>query len=206
MIPEKVKSIIGLIIIVGLFIFFSYLVRTNLDFFKGLIGNNIYGVLIYILFTIFAIVVAPISMVPLIPVVSNVFGWFLGGVFTFTGWVLGSFIVFWICRRYGIDLIKKLVSLESINKIESKIPKENLFWDLTLLRMIIPVDILSYALGLFSKVDFKTYALSTMLGIIPFTFVFSYLGTVPLWYQIIGLTFVVLTIATIHVIRELKRR
>ena len=205
MLSEKVKSFIGLFIILILFILSSYIVRTNIEFFNNLIGNNIYGIFVYIIITVIAIVIAPISMMPLIPIVSNVFGWIFGAILTFIGWTIGAFIVFFLCRKYGVELIKKFISLKHINKIESKIPKENLFWDIVLLRAIIPVDILSYALGLFSKVDFKTYALATMIGIIPFTIVFSYLGTVPLWYQVSGIILVVLLITAIHVLRDLKR-
>ena len=93
---------------------------------------------------------------------------------------------FFLCRKYGVYLIKKFVSLKEIQKLESKIPKENLFFDLILLRMIIPVDVLSYALGLLTKINFRTYALTTIIGIIPFAFVFSYLGTISWIYQIIG--------------------
>ncbi|MCH8945943.1 MAG: TVP38/TMEM64 family protein [Nanoarchaeota archaeon] len=202
---EKTKAFAGVLIILALFILSSYIVRTNIEFFNNLIGNNVYGILVYILITIIAIVVAPISMMPLIPIISNVFGWVFGAIFTFIGWTIGTFIVFFLCRKYGIDLIKKFISLKQINKLESKIPRENLFIDIVLLRTIIPVDILSYALGLFSKVDFKTYALATMIGIIPFTIVFSYLGTVPLWYQVSGIILVVLLITTIHILRELKK-
>ena len=65
----------------------------------------------------------PIS---LLPVASNVFGWFNSAIFNIMGWFLGSVIVFYISRKYGVPLIKKFVSLEKINKLESKIPKENL--------------------------------------------------------------------------------
>jgi len=201
---EKTKAFLEILAIVILFIFFSYLVRTNIEFFNNLIGGNTYGILVYIIITIIAVVIAPISMVPLIPIVSNVFGWVFGAIITFLGWTIGTFIVFFLCRKYGVPLVKKFISLKHINKIESKIPKENLFWDIVLLRVIIPVDILSYALGLFSKVDFKTYALATMIGIIPFTIILSYLGTVPLWYQVSGIILVVLLITTIHIIRELR--
>jgi len=205
MLSEKTKSFLGILFILILFILSSYIVRTNIEFFNSLIGNNIYGIFVYILITIVAVVVAPISMTPLIPIVSNVFGWFPAGVFTFIGWTIGAFIVFFISRKYGVDLIKKFISLKHINKLESKIPKENLFIDIVLLRMIIPVDILSYALGLFSKIDFKTYALATMIGIIPFTFVLSYLGTVPIYYQFIGFFVIGLIVVLIHEFHKKKR-
>jgi hypothetical protein len=45
-----------------------------------------------------------------------------------------------------------------------------------------------------------------MAGLIPFTFVWSYLGTVSFFYQMIGFAVVVLLIAEIHIFREMKRR
>ena len=205
MVSEKIKAFFGLLIIIGLFVLSSYLVRTNIDFVQSLIKNNFWGILTYILITIIAVVIAPISMMPLIPIASNLWGWFNAGLINLTGWILGSFIVFFLCRRYGVNLIKKFISLGSINKFESKIPKENLFVDILLLRMIFPIDILSYILGLFSKVNFKIYSIATIIGLIPLAFAFSYLGTVKIFYQVIGILVIVLMITTIHVIRELKK-
>ena len=200
----KAKSLLGIFAVLILFFLSSYFVRTNIEFLKEIIGNNIYGILAYFLIIIIAIVVAPISMMPLIPVASNIYGWLFAGIITIAGWTLGAIIVFFLCRKYGVDLIKKFVSLKEIQKFESKIPKENLFFDLILLRMIIPVDVLSYAIGLFTRVNFKTYALTTFIGIIPFAFVFSYLGTMPFLYQLAGIIAVVFLIAIIHILRELK--
>ena len=205
MLSEKTKAFFGLLIIIGLFVLSSYLVRTNIEFVQSLIKNNFLGMMVYILITIIAVVIAPISMMPLIPIASNLWGWLNAGLINLIGWTLGSFIVFFICRKYGVDLIKKFVSLKSINKFESKIPKGNLFVDILLLRMIFPIDILSYILGLFSKVNFKIYSTATIIGLIPLAFIFSYLGTVKTLYQIIGILIVVLIITTIHIIRELKK-
>ena len=198
MLSEKTKAFLGILIILILFILSSYFVRENIEFVQNLIGNNFLGILIYISISIVAIVIAPISMMPLVPIAANLWGWFYSGIIHIIGWFIGSLIVFWISRKYGVPLIKKFVSLEKINKLESKIPKENLFLDIVLLRMIIPVDILSYALGLFSKVKFKTYFLATIIGLIPFAFAFSFLGTVPFYYQLIGFFVIGLIIVLIH--------
>jgi uncharacterized membrane protein YdjX (TVP38/TMEM64 family) len=206
MLSDKTKSLLGLGLVIALFAISSYFVRTNIGYIKGLVGDGISGLLVYFAIIIIAIVIAPISMMPLIPVISNLYGWFFGGIITYLGWVTGSMLVFIICRAYGVDLVKKLVSLDGIRKFESKIPKEDVFMDIVFLRMIVPVDILSYVLGLFSKVGFKTYLLATMAGLIPFTFVWSYLGTVSFFYQMIGFAVVVLLIAAIHIFREMKRR
>ncbi|MEX0932988.1 MAG: VTT domain-containing protein [Candidatus Pacearchaeota archaeon] len=204
MVSEKTKSILGITIILGLFILSSYLVKQNLEFLQNLIGGNYYGLLIYVFIGIFAVVFAPVSMMPLVPIASNVYGFFLGAFATWLGWILGSIIAFIFARKYGVKLIQKIISLKEIYKWESKIPKENMFVNILLLRMVFPVDILSYALGILSKVNFKTYLLATAIGIVPFTIIFSYLGMLPTWYQITGIIIVVFLIATIHFFRELK--
>lgn len=203
---EKTKAFLEILIIVILFFLSSYFIKENLDFVTGLIGSNFPGILIYILITIIAIVIAPISTVFLIPIASNIFGWFYAGIFNIIGWFIGALIVFWISRKYGLPLVKKFIPLDKLFKIEAKIPEENLFIDIVLLRMIIPVDILSYALGLFSKVKFKTYAFATFIGIIPFSFAFSYLGTIPFNYQILGFViaaFLILFISKFY--RKIKK-
>ena len=194
----KTKSILAAFFVIALFILVSYFTKQNIEFLKELIGNDFRGVLIYILITIFAIVFAPVSMMPLIPLASNLYGVFYAAIINIIGWTIGSFIVFFICRKYGISIIKKFVSLEEIYKWENKVPKENVFLTLILLRMMVPVDILSYALSLLTKINFKTYAATTIIGIIPFAFVFSYLGTVPAIYQIIGFFIIGLAIVLVN--------
>ena len=193
----KTKSFLGALFIIFLFIISSYFARQNAEFLKNLIGNDFIGVLFYILITIIAVVIAPISMMPLIPIASSIFGWFYAAIFNIVGWTIGSFIVFLICRKLGIPLIRRFVSLEKLYKFESRVPEKNFFVSVVLLRMAVPVDILSYALSIFTKIDFKTYALATIIGIMPFAFVWSYLGTVPVIYQITGITIVSIIVAII---------
>lgn len=195
---SKIKSAIEILAIVFLFLIVSYFARQNIDFLQGLIGGGFYGIFAYVLITIIAVVVAPFSMMPLIPLASNIYGVFWSAIINIIGWIIGAFIVFFICRKYGVNLIRKFISLEKINRMESKIPKENIFLSIILLRMTIPVDVLSYALGLFSKVDFKTYALATIIGITPFAFVFSYLGIVPFYYQAIGVLVIILLVWVVN--------
>ena len=52
--------------------------------------------------------------------------------------------------------------------------------------MIVPVDILSYALGLFTDMKTRDFTIATIIGITPFSFVFAYLGSVPFQYQLIA--------------------
>ncbi len=194
---EKVKAFLGALFIIFLFILVSQLVKRNHEFVYGIIGDGFSGILIYLLIIVVAIVIAPISMMPFVPIASNMWGWYYAALIHIVGWSLGSFIVFFLSRKYGVPLIKKFVSLEKINEIEKKIPKGEVFLGIVVLRMITPVDVLSYALSLFTKIGFRTYALATIIGIIPFAFAFSYLGTVPIYYQIAGFILIGLIITLI---------
>jgi len=63
-------------------------------------------------------------------------------------------------------------------------PHQNLFWSVVLLRMALPVDVLSYGIGLFSKMSFSTYFWATLIGVVPFSFIYAYVGSLPVWYQV----------------------
>lgn len=198
----KIKSIVEIILIIFVFIVFTYFIQTNVEFFEELIGKSLAGILIYILIIIVAIVVAPISSIPLIPLVSNIWGWQLAGIINVVGWTLGSVVVFFLTRRYGVEIIKRLISIKQIYYFENKIPKENLFLVVFLLRMVVPVDILSYALGLFSKIKFWPFVFTTVLGIIPGAFALAYVGTINLLFQVIIFLIVGIVVLVGLIMRE----
>ena len=63
-------------------------------------------------------------------------------------------------------------------------PEKNVFLGIVLLRIIFPIDIISYALGMFSKVSLRKYTLATLVGYAPIVFVLSYFGKLPANYQL----------------------
>ena len=74
-----------------------------------------------------------------------------------------------------------------------------LFLTVVFFRMVIPVDGLSYFLGLFSKMSFKSYTLATVIGITPFALVFAYAGGLNIYYQIgaLAIAFLIFLIAVL---------
>jgi copper chaperone CopZ len=50
------------------------------------------------------------------------------------------------------------------------------FGGIVVLRMIFPVDIVSFALGLLKELRFSSYAIASLIGILPFAFAWSYAG------------------------------
>ena len=132
---------------------------------------------------IFVIFVIPLDIVFLIPIGASVWGPIPTALMSITGWTIGSAIAFLIARKLGVGVIEMLIGLDRVRAIESRIPKNNLFWGVVALRMLVSVDILSYALGLFSAVELPTYILATMIGVTPFGFYFAFSGALPFWYQ-----------------------
>jgi uncharacterized membrane protein YdjX (TVP38/TMEM64 family) len=180
------KLIIGTIVTILLFIFISYILQTNMNYFEEKLNLGIYGIIIYFLITILATVLGPISALPLLPVAVFLWGWKYAAALSVIGWTLGSTIAFIIARKYGINIVKKFVSLEKIREYESFIPQKDIFLGIILIRMVLPVDLLSYLLGIFSRVKLSTYVLATFIGLIPFAIILSYIGSKPLEYQIIS--------------------
>ena len=184
---DQIKAGIGIIFIIALFVVVSIFVQRNLDYVRVLIGNGFFSILTYIFLLIFETVIAPVSAVPLLPVASGIWGWFWTAIFSIIGWTLGAVIAFALARSYGVPLVKKFISMKKLEKFENFIPKKNIFWGIAFLRMAVPVDVLSYALGLFSRIKFRDYTWATLIGIAPIAFVLSYVGTLSFYFQMIAL-------------------
>jgi uncharacterized membrane protein YdjX (TVP38/TMEM64 family) len=147
------------------------------------LAHGPWGMLVYVALAILATVVAPISTVPLIPLASALWGPLATALLSIVGWTLGALIAFLIAERYGRPLVGRFVALERVDAIAHMLLGTTPFWSILVARMLLPVDLLSYAIGLFVPVSFTTYTFATLLGVAPFAFLFAYTSTLPLWAQ-----------------------
>ncbi len=178
------REIFPALFVVSLFIFGAFLMQKYGYLLEEITFLNGYkGVLFYIVITVIAVVIAPISTLPLLPLAVFRWGVFFAAFFSIIGWSIGSAIAFVLARRFGKPFIAKIISIKKIEEIENSIPKENFFISIVLLRIALPVDVLSYALGLFSSVSFKLFIFATIIGVAPFAFIFSYASALPIWLQ-----------------------
>jgi len=182
---EKIESIVGIILILSLFIFLSYLVQANLDFVKSYLDIGIAGMSLFTIIVALSIVLAPISSMPLFPLGSSLWGWILTGMLGVIGWTFGAIVAFMLAKKHGVSLVEKVLPIEKIYQFERKIPDKNLFLTVVFLRMVIPIDGVSYLMGLFSNMSLRSYTLASIIGLIPFSFTAAYLGSIPFYYQII---------------------
>lgn len=139
-------------------------------------GNVVISAIVFATLMFGATIIAPVVLLPLVPVVSPILGPFVTGLACWVGWTLGSVVAFWIARYGGRPLLARFTDLGRLDTLEARIPEASHFLLICALRLIVPVDILSYALGLFSTVSMRTYALASAVSILWFSFAFSYLG------------------------------
>ena len=201
---ERVSSLIGIVLIILLFVASSYFAQKYVDEFGVMFERSFVGMLVYVFVSVVSIVVAPVSVMPLMPLASTLWGWKVAGVLSIVGWTVGAVIAFVLARRYGVPLVSKLLPMKSIYKFEKKIPDEHLFLTVVFFRMVIPVDGLSYFLGLFSKMSLRSYTLATLIGITPFAFVLAFVGTIDFYFQMLFLS-LALFIFLIGLLIALKR-
>ena len=185
---ETINSAVSLAVIVILFIMASYLAHNYQNDIEAVIGTNTaVGMAAFVLLFILSIVFTPISTIPLIPVGTMLWGITITTALSVIGWTIGAVIAFKLARRYGRPYVARLLSLKKIEKIEKLIPEENIFWTVFFFRAVTPFDGLSYILGLFTVIRFRTFFWATLLGLIPFCLTMSYLGSLPTSALIIGL-------------------
>ncbi|MCK4540095.1 TVP38/TMEM64 family protein [Candidatus Parcubacteria bacterium] len=189
------KEIVLLFLIILLFIASSYLSKRylsspeNFIFLKG-----IEGVFIFILVIMAAVVIAPFETLPLLPVAASFWGPNKAAFYAIIGWTFGSIIAFYIARVFGEKLVCKFANKIDIDKWRGKLPKKNLFWLVIFARFVLPVDIISYVVGLFTKMPFKWYLLATIIGITPFAFIFSYGAIISIKWQILASITIIIAI------------
>ena len=71
-------------------------------------------------------------------------------------------------------------------------------------RLVLPVDIASYIIGLFTKIKLPLYLVATVVGIVPFALIFTYGMKLSIAAQIIaGVILIILFIVNYSKIKKL---
>ncbi len=130
--------------------------------------------IVYSLIVTISIIFSPIAITPIIPFIAKIFGPEHTFFLTFIGVFLGSGFSFLLAKYFGRQTILKIFSKNSLEKIESKIPRNLKFSDIIFFRFFLPPDGLSYFLGLHSKISFLKYITATAFGLFPIVFILTY--------------------------------
>lgn len=198
------KELIGLIFVGLLFVVAAYAAHVFQPFLQGFVSHSgVLGMVLYTGISALLVILAPISSLPLLPVAVSMWGSFAAALMSLTGWIVGAVIAFFLARRYGMPLVLRFVSRSTVDIIEHIVVGTASFWHILMLRAVLPFDVTSYAFGLFTKVSFKTYFWTTVIGVLPFAFILSYAITLPIGYQI-AMGVIVIAVAVFFIERIVR--
>jgi uncharacterized membrane protein YdjX (TVP38/TMEM64 family) len=146
-------------------------------FLKDLLsGMNALSYTAYIAILVVAVVLMPLTAMLIISIATGIMGPLATALLSVVGWTLGAAIAFLISRYVGRSVVEKRIDLSKIDAYIEHMPSDSQFWFIVILRLTLPVDLVSYALGLTKSLSFTSYIAATALGVVWFSFAFAYLG------------------------------
>ncbi len=140
-----------------------------------ILSYGIWAPAVYIgIYTIRPLVFFPASLLSLAG--GLIFGPWLGTIYTIAGAVAGAVLSFTVAGKLGSRFFTKEQNGKTA-KIQEQL-EQNGFWYVLLFRLIpvINFDLISY-LAAFAKVRPAAFALATLIGVIPGTFAYNFLGS-----------------------------
>ena len=140
-----------------------------------ILSFGLWAPLIYIvIYTVRPLIFFPASVLSIAGGLA--FGAWMGTIYTIIGATLGALLSFYVASTLGKSLVKKQWSGNAA-KIQSQMEQNGFLY--VLMFRLIPVinfDVISY-LAAIAKVRFSSFALATVIGIIPGTFAYNFLGS-----------------------------
>ena len=133
--------------------------------------------LIYMAVMAVTAVIIPIPGPPLFVIAGAIFGPVMGTVYAVTGSVAGALVAFLIARFLGRDFIESLVGRQVVICCECS---DGLLTKIVFFSRLLPLvsfDVVSYGAGL-TRMRLRSFALATLLGSIPMTFIYHSFGSV----------------------------
>ena len=121
--------------------------------------------IVYVLLKAVTLVITPLTGSPLRLMAGVLFGYWEGVALSVLGGVLGGSINFWIARRFGRDVVTRLLGARTLARVEPMLDKLGNWKALALARMFVaPLwDVLSYAVGL-TRLRYRTYLIVASIG------------------------------------------
>jgi uncharacterized membrane protein YdjX (TVP38/TMEM64 family) len=181
------KEAIPLSIFIALFVGTTILCNLYADPIRYAIGyRGPLGIAAYQILIIIGEIVIPGGSLPLLPIAVLLWGKYWSAVLTVSGWMICSIVAFGAARRYGRFLVSRFIDTEAMSRIGETIPHQHLFFTTVLFRLVFPVGLVSYALGIFTPVHWLPYLAGTALGSAPLAFLAAFILTLALRYRILA--------------------
>lgn len=136
------------------------------------------GIAVFVASSALAVVLPLASNLPLVPMAVLAWGPGWTAMWLLLGWIAGATISFALGRHARGWILCRFPSVQRHADVDRLIHPRYRLASLISLRMTFPVDVLSYALGLFSRsTSVVEVALSTAIGAAPFALLFAWFPT-----------------------------
>ena len=133
------------------------------------------ALVVFVATSALAVLLPAMTNLPLVPLAVLAWGPGWTAALLLIGWTVGSALSFTLGRHARIAILLHFPSVQRHADIERLIHPRQRMASLVLLRMTFPVDVLSYALGLFSpRTTLAESTLATVIGAAPFALLFAF--------------------------------
>lgn len=144
----------------------------------ALTTHSTLGLALFFVSSVVAVLLPMLSNLPLLPLAVLAWGPWGTAAVLLLGWVGGAALSFSLGRHAQPFILRHFPGVQRHAQIDRLIHPRHRMGSLILLRMTFPVDVLSYALGLFSqRTTLVENLVSTLLGATPFALVFAFFPT-----------------------------
>ena len=197
-----------LVITVGGYLFSPYVTVDNIRSF--VFGFGDYGPLVIVLAQIITAVFAPLPNSAVTIVAGMIYGTTGGALYSLGGGIIGALVTYQLAKSLGRDFVMKLLTKKELGIVD-KFFEHHGFKTIFLMRFLptISFDAVSYAAGL-TKMKKTPFVTATLLGMIPSTLIYAYLGEQITNTQVFILVIILVAIAGLpfaaNVFREKKPR
>ncbi|MGR3638818.1 TVP38/TMEM64 family protein [Alterinioella nitratireducens] len=215
--PGITKAAIAALLVLGLALLFigplaGVIERIDGDRIAGWVeAAGLWGPMLVIALMTVAIVATPIPSAPIALAAGAAYGHVLGTVYIVVGAELGALAAFALARFLGRDALVRWLG----EKVDAGLlgSQNALTFTVFVSRLLpfISFDIVSYAAGL-SRLHFWRFAVATLAGIIPASFVLAHFGNEAVsgssaraTWAAIGLGVLTLTPLVVVAVRDLRR-
>lgn len=173
-------KIFGFLFLITLFITAIYIANRFEDYIVANLDFGIWGMLAYFLVGIISTVFAPINSLPVIPIAVTLWGPMMTASISIASWTTGSIMAFVIARKFGRPVVSFILNMDhrKMTKMEEWadiLDNKYLFWQVIVMRIFIPVDFISYAIGMLSTMKILPYSIATLIGVTPSAIILAYL-------------------------------
>jgi len=165
--------IILFIILLASFTYVKYVDSENII---RIIQNSSFSPIFYILFVAGQVLLFPIPGQFAGIAGGYFFGYILGTLYSIIGLTIGSYVAFYLSRKFGKPFVEKIDKKDKIKHFEKLIKdKEESILFLVLLLPFMPDDLISFIAGL-TKIKTSNFILITIIGRLPGFFFLNLVG------------------------------